>query len=285
MIDMEQLPEALLDELSALAYECATGAARLLQSERPASGMQVDSKTTATDIVTAMDLASEEHIIGLLRTYRPQDAVVAEESGDTRGSSAVRWVVDPLDGTTNYLYGLPVWAVSVAAQIRDARAADRWHSIVGVVAAPALGSTWHARIDQPALMDNAAGRHLMSVSSCHDPGQALAATGFGYDARRRAEQGRTLAHMAPLVRDIRRMGAASVDLCWVAQGLLDAYWERGLAPWDHAAGELIVRRAGGVAADLDGGPASGSVTIAANADLWPQLAAMLRDAEVLGTGV
>lgn len=285
MLNTELIAPNLLDELAALAWQCATGAGRLLVDERPKSDLRVDVKTTPTDVVTAMDIASEEHIRALISTFRPKDAVLGEEGGSIAGDSDIRWVVDPLDGTTNYLYELPMWAVSVAAQMRDSADPQRWHSIVGVVCAPLMGATWHARIDGPAFVDDAGGRHVLKVGTCTDLSQALVATGFGYNPARRAEQGATVAHMAPKVRDLRRAGAASVDLCWVAQGLLDAYWERGLAPWDHAAGELIVTRAGGKVGDLDSGPAGSATTIACNESLWPQMVDQLRVGDVLGTGV
>jgi len=285
MLQTSEIPEVLLDELSALAWQCATGSARLLVDERPANDLQVSVKSTPTDVVTAMDIASEEHIRALLSTFRPADAVLGEEGGAVSGDTNIRWVLDPLDGTTNYLYGLPVWAVSVAAQMRDPDDSKVWHSIVAVVAAPLLDCTWHARIDQPALMDDSSGRHVLQIGTCESLSQALAATGFGYDPRRRAEQGATLAHMSSRVRDIRRMGAASVDLCWVAQGLLDCYWERGLMPWDYAAGELIVRQAGGLAGDLSGGPANEAITVASNSALWSQVVEQLVLGEVLGSGV
>ena len=285
MLNTELIPATLLDELASLAWQCATGAGRLLVDERPVADLAVDVKTTATDVVTAMDIASEDYIRSLIGTFRPDDSVLGEEHGSATGSSDIRWVIDPLDGTTNYLYSLPVWAVSVAAQMRDADDPNRWHSVVGVVSAPLLSSTWHARIDGAAFVDDATGRHLLKVGNCADLSQALVATGFGYNPARRAEQGATVAHMASRVRDVRRMGAASVDLCWVAQGLIDGYWERGLSPWDHAAGELIVARAGGMVGDLDAGPASSSITVASNPELWSSLVAELRAGDVLGSGV
>ena len=285
MLNTELIPANLVDELASLAWQCATGAGRLLVDERPKANLAVDVKSTATDVVTAMDIASEEYIRALISTFRPDDAVLGEEHGSADGTSNIRWVIDPLDGTTNYLYGLPVWAVSVAAQMRDADDPIRWHSIVGVVAAPLLGCTWHARIDGPAFVDDASGRHLLEVGACDELSQALVATGFGYNPARRAEQGSTVAHMASRVRDLRRMGAASVDLCWVAQGLIDAYWERGLAPWDHAAGELIVAQAGGQVGDLDGGPAGSAITVACNSQLWQQMVDQLQRGDVLGSGI
>ena len=280
---LDIVDEATLDALESLAHQAAAAAGELLMHERPADNeLQVATKTTPSDVVTEMDEAAEAVITSLIRTFRPEDAIVGEEGGTTAGLSAVRWVIDPLDGTVNYLYRIPCWAVSIAAQ---AMVGGQWQSVVGVVHSPALQSTWHARVGAGAFLDDADGRERLRVSGQTQLSQALLATGFGYDAARRAEQGRTVAHMAPRCRDIRRAGAAAVDLCWVADGRLDGYWERGIKLWDHAAAALIVSEAGGIVTDLAGGPPGPDVVIAANSGLWPDLVAELRAGDVLGSGV
>lgn len=279
----EVLGEGSLDSLESLAHQAAAAAGDLLTHERPADNeLQVATKTTPSDVVTEMDEAAEAVITSLIRTFRPGDAIVGEEGGASSGVSALRWVIDPLDGTVNYLYRIPCWAVSIAVQVSID---DQWHSVVGVVHAPALQSTWHARLDGGAFLDDADGREQLRVSGQTQLSQALLATGFGYDSARRAEQGRTVAHMAPRCRDIRRAGAAAIDLCWVADGRLDGYWERGIKLWDHAAAALIVAEAGGLVTDLYGGPPGADVVIAANAGLWPALVAELSAADVLGSGI
>ena len=279
----------VLDELEALAWQAAKAAGMLLMTERPADNeLQVATKATPSDVVTEMDEASEAVITALIRTFRPQDGIIGEEGGASGGSGGdgvdgdIRWVIDPLDGTVNYLYRIPCWAVSIAVQ---ARIEGMWRSVIGVVHSPALGSTWHARIGAGAWLDDSDGRERLKVSGQSQLSQALIATGFGYDSRRREEQGRTAAHMVSRCRDLRRAGAAAVDLCWVADGRLDGYWERGIKLWDHAAAALVVAEAGGRVTDLTGGMPSSELVIAANAGLWPDLAEELARADVLGSGI
>lgn len=272
-----------LDAIAAVAHQAAVAAGELLMNERPADNeLQVATKTTPSDVVTEMDEAAEAVITSLIRTFRPGDSIVGEEGGSTAGITAVRWVIDPLDGTVNYLYRIPCWAVSIAAQVNID---EHWHSVIGVVHSPALTSTWHARLGDGAFLDDSDGRERLRVSGQTQLSQALLATGFGYDSRRREEQGRTVAHMAPRCRDLRRAGAAAVDLCWVADGRLDGYWERGIKLWDHAAAALVVAEAGGIVTDLYGGPPGPDVVIAANAGLWPDLVSELVAADVLGSGI
>jgi myo-inositol-1(or 4)-monophosphatase len=286
-VSLERVLEVLstdeMDSIAALAHQTAVAAGELLMHERPSDNeLQVATKTTPSDVVTEMDEASEAVITSLIRTFRPADSIVGEEGGSTVGASPVRWVIDPLDGTVNYLYRIPCWAVSIGVQVN---LDGQWHSVVGVVHSPALTSTWHARIGAGAFLDDADGQERLKVSGQTQLSQALLATGFGYDARRREEQGRTVAHMVPRCRDIRRAGAAAVDLCWVADGRLDGYWERGIKLWDHAAASLVVSEAGGIVTDLHGGVPGPDVVIAANAGLWPDLVAELVAADVLGSGI
>ena len=217
-------------------------------------------------MVSEADHAAEEAIVELLRDERPADGLVGEEGSSADGSSGRRWVVDPLDGTTNYLYGIPQWAVSVA--LEDAEGA-----LAGVVFAPVAGELFAAERGGGAELR---GAHPLRVRTGSSLARSLVATGFGYDAERRRVQGRVATHVLPRVRDLRRAGAAALDLAWVAAGRLDGYWERGLKPWDWAAGRLLVAEAGGAVAELDGDPLG---LAAAAPDLLPELVALVREAE------
>jgi myo-inositol-1(or 4)-monophosphatase len=208
----------------------------------PAHG--VGRKSSATDMVSDADRAAEHAIAELIHRERPDDGLLGEEGAAVPGSSGRRWVVDPLDGTTNYLYGFPVWAVSVA--VEDARGA-----LAGVVLDPARDELFAAERGSGATLNGSPVR----VREGTPLERSLVATGFGYDSGRRAEQARVLQRVLPRVRDVRRAGAAAVDLAWVAAGRLDGYYERGLKPWDWAAGRLLVTEAGGAIAELDGEPA------------------------------
>ncbi len=231
-----------------------------------ADGLRVDvsTKSSGTDMVSEMDRASETLIVDGILAARPDDAILGEEGGGRVGTSGVRWVIDPLDGTTNYLYRHPIWAVSVAAEVDGTVQA-------GVVAAPGLGETFTAVRGQGAWMNGAP----ISVSDEDDLASALVGTGFGYLASRRALQAAVLPHVLPAVRDIRRNGVASLDLCWVACGRLDGYFEAGGQPWDVAAGLLIATEAGARAHGLDGGPPAPESIIAATPGVSEALVALL----------
>lgn len=245
--------------LLALAVDAATAAGRLLVEDRPRD-LGVGTKSTPTDVVTVMDRRAERLLVNRLRQARPDDGVLGEEGGQREGSSGVRWVLDPVDGTVNYLYDLPGWAVSVAAELAG-------EVVAGVVHVPTYGETFAAVRGGGATRNGVPVR----VSSCADLAQALVATGFGYAADRRARQAAVLAEVLPRVRDVRRLGAASVDLCAVACGRVDGYYERGLQPWDLAAGGLVAREAGAVVAGLRGAPAGEDLVLAAPPSLFPAL--------------
>ncbi|MCB1274839.1 MAG: inositol monophosphatase, partial [Leucobacter sp.] len=206
-----------------------------------------------TDAVTEMDRRSESLIVEHLLNRRGDDGVLGEEGGERRGSSGVRWVIDPLDGTVNYLYGLPVYAVSIAATVSGTAApaasaapaapgtmADGRRAIAGAVYLPALDELYTASEGGGAQLNGTplAGPAETTLAS------ALVATGFGYTVERRTEQAEVVRRLIPRVRDIRRIGSAAADLCFLAAGRLDAYYERGLQPWDYAAGALIARESG-----------------------------------------
>lgn len=254
------------EELLRRGLAAARAAGDLLAHRRP-DVLAVASKSTATDAVTEMDRASEALLVEMLLADSPGDAVLGEEGGERDGSTGVRWVLDPLDGTVNYLYRIPEWAVSVAAEV-DGRV------VAAVVHAPFLGTTWWATADGGTWRqqgDMAARRVTVGAETRLD--HALVATGFGYSQQRRDWQGKVLARVITQVRDVRRAGAAAVDLCRVADATLDGMFERGLQEWDHAAGGLIVREAGGVTGGLPGQAIGEGMAIAANPDLFDKLQA------------
>jgi myo-inositol-1(or 4)-monophosphatase len=260
----DDLPDDLLDELLGLATTVAARAASLLVDGLLLARTDVGTKSSPTDMVTEIDRASEQLIVDAIRTVRPDDGVLGEEGADDSGTSGVRWIIDPIDGTTNYLYAHPGFAVSVAAEV-DGIAA------VGVVHDPLHGDVFHAARGRGACRNN----EPIHVSSKADLATALVATGFAYDPERRRLQAAVLTDVLPRIRDVRRMGAASVDLCSVACGRVDAYYERGLSPWDLAAGSLIATEAGALVGDLEGGPPSGDFVLAANPTLFVPMRSLL----------
>ncbi|WP_445396752.1 inositol monophosphatase family protein [Streptomyces sp. LE64] len=257
---MNRAPAELHAELLDVALEAARRAGDLLRDSRPADLGVAATKTSAVDVVTEMDLASERLITTLLADRRPDDAVIGEEGADRAGTSGVEWVVDPLDGTVNYLYGQPAWSVSIAAR-RDGE------TVVGVVRAPLRGETYRAVLGGGAFVNDRPARTRPAPPF----DRALLGTGFGYLAERRARQAEVVARLLPQVRDIRRGGSAAIDLCDVATGRLDAYYERGLNPWDLAAGDLIAREAGARTGGRPGEPASGDLVVAAPPGLFEPL--------------
>jgi myo-inositol-1(or 4)-monophosphatase len=231
-------PDGLLDIAERVAR--AGGAELLARFRGPAAG--VVSKSTPTDLVSAADHAAEHAIVSILRSERPRDAIVAEEGAGVEGDSGLRWLVDPLDGTTNYLWGIPQWCVSVAAR-------DDAGGVVAVVHDPLREETFRARRGGGAWLDGT----RLAVRRETPLAEALVGTGFNYSHEERARQADRLTALLPRVRDLRRFGAAALDLAWVAAGRIDAYFESGLAPWDWAAGELLVTEAGGIVRELPGG--------------------------------
>lgn len=251
-------PDAV--ELMELAHRAAMAAGDLLRRGRDGAGADVDTKTSRTDMVTALDRASEALITEILLSARPGDAVLGEEGGLTgAGTSGVRWIVDPLDGTTNYLYGFPVWAVSVAAEYGD-------EVVAGVVHDPSHGETFTAVRGGGAECNG----QPLKVTGAPELAVALLGTGFAYEADSRARQGAVVSRLLPHVRDVRRAGAASVDLCWVALGRIDLYYEQGLQLWDRAAGLLVAAEAGAVATVLPD-----DTTVAAPPQLYQPLLDLL----------
>ena len=273
-----------LDELLEIAVTVARSAGDLLLDGLHRSRTSVRTKSTGTDMVTEMDLASEALIAGWLHRQRPGDAIVGEEGARQEGSTGVRWIVDPLDGTTNYLYAWPAFAVSIAAEldglvavgvVHDPSHAETFTAIRGVGA-------WMSKRDSAAGVPDTVpahdGRTPLQVDAPPRLADALVGTGFNYDATLRARQAEVLTRVLPVVRDIRRAGAAALDLCWVASGRIDAFFEAGLQPWDWAAGALVAGESGAWVGDLEGGPPSRSMTMAAPPELAVPLRALLVEA-------
>jgi len=247
-------------DLLALAADVAHRAGRLLVERRPPGHLQVSTKSTPTDVVTAMDTASERLVVAALAEARPDDGVLGEEGSVGDGTSGVRWVVDPIDGTVNYLYRIPAYAVSIAAEVEGT-------VVAGVVHNPASGETWTATRAGGAFLDG----EPVRVNRPVPLDRALVGTGFSYDAGRRAEAAEVLRHVLPQVRDIRRAGSAALDLCGVACGRLDGYYERELKPWDLAAGALVAREAGARVEGAHGSPPDEHLTLAAGTEVFGPL--------------
>lgn len=261
---------ALLD----LAERAARAAGDLVRDGRPDRVEVTATKSSATDVVTQMDTDAEALLRTMLLGERKQDGMLGEEGALVAGSSGLTWVVDPIDGTVNYLYGLPGYAVSVAVVSGAPDDPARWTVLAGCVHCPATGETWTASLGGGAYLD---GRPVR-VGEVTDLSQALVGTGFGYDAERRRAQAAVLARLLPAVRDVRRGGSAAVDLCSVATGRLDAHYEQGLNPWDLAAGELVVIEAGGRVGGLGQAGASQRMVVATGSGLWQPLQRLLVEA-------
>jgi myo-inositol-1(or 4)-monophosphatase len=256
---------SLPDELLALATEVAHEAGAGL---RDAFGrtLQISAKSTPTDLVSEADVSTERLIRARLQTARPDDAIMGEEGDDTPGTTGLRWVVDPLDGTVNFLFGIPQWCVSIACEDGDG-------ALAGVIFDPMRQETWAATRDGAAMLDGAPIR----APGRSDLATALIATGFGYDADVRASQARVVARLLPRVRDLRRLGAAALDLAWTAAGRYDAYYERGVHHWDVAAGALICERAGLAVRELAPAPPAASGMLVAAPALADELFALVTD--------
>jgi myo-inositol-1(or 4)-monophosphatase len=233
----------LTDELLAVATAAAAAAAAVIVAQVGRTGHLVTTKSSPTDLVSEVDRAAERAVVAVLTERRPDDAILAEEGTSRPGTTGVRWVIDPLDGTTNFLFGVPAFAVSVAAEFDG-------HGAVGVVIDPSRDETWLAVRGGGATLN---GRALRLPGDPPSLATSLVATGFSYLPDRRAYQAAIVAHVLPRVRDIRRFGAAALDLCWVAAGRVSAFYELGLQPWDLAAGVLIATEAGAEVALLADG--------------------------------
>ena len=245
------------DALLRLAVDVARDAADLVARGRSSAAEHVDVKSSPVDVVTAVDKASEELIVGRLLAARPDDGLLGEEGASRTGTSGVRWVVDPIDGTVNFLYGVPAYAVSIAAEVDG-------EVLAGVVLNVATGELFTAISGGGGWLSTPAFPEPVALSGSRPASleQTLVATGFGYRAEQRRAQGAVVAQLLPHVRDIRRFGSAALDLCAAAAGRVDAYYELNLNPWDHAAGALVAREAGLVVTGLSGRPFAEPMAIA-----------------------
>lgn len=248
-----------LDDLLALATDLARRAGSLALSMREGIEVQ-ETKSTPTDVVTAADTAAERLITEGLAAARPGDGLLGEEGADDVGTTGVRWVVDPVDGTVNFLYGLPQWAVSIGVEVDGV-------TEVGVVFDPPKDELFTAVRGRGAHLNGRA----LRCTEVSDLSQVLLATGFGYDSRRRAAQAALLPTLLPIVRDVRRMGAGALDLCAVAAGRVDAYYEQGMSPWDWTAGALIAREAGARVGGLRGRPEGHDLVVATSPGVFDAL--------------
>lgn len=249
-------------ELRDLAIDIAQEAAALAHARRRVGVEVAASKSSPVDIVTEADRETELLIRERIAAARPHDGILGEEGGVEGGSSGTTWVVDPIDGTTNYLYGIPHFAVSIAVVEGDADPLT-WTALAGAVVNPASGELFDAARGDGARL---AGTSIR-VGDPVPLSQSLVGTGFAYDSGIRGAQGEVIAGLLPQVRDIRRLGTASLDLCFVACGRLNAYFERTLSPWDHAAGALIASEAGAAVFGVDRGPASRELIVAGHPEV------------------
>lgn len=261
-------------ELRALAERLAADAGAIALAGRrnenqisgqPGGHIDGDTKSSVTDVVTEFDRAAEAHIVGELRRLRPDDAIIGEEGTDDDGTSGYAWFLDPIDGTTNFIYDQPAWACSIGVALHGEMQA-------GAVFIPPLNEMFTAALDAGATRDG----QPISASTQTDLSLALVGTGFGFRAETRRQQASFLTELITQVRDIRRLGSAAVDLCMVACGRLDAYYELHLNSWDAAAGDLIARESGAITSDFTGSRARPEQMLAAAPGLHQALLSAIR---------
>jgi myo-inositol-1(or 4)-monophosphatase len=256
-------------QLAELAERLARGAGELVRTERAKGRLTADAKSTPTDLVTEVDRASERWLLDRLAAERPEDAVLGEEGADRAGGSGVRWLLDPIDGTVNFLYGVPQYSVSVAAELDG-------EVVAGCVHHPPSGETFTAVRGGGARLD---GRPIGGTWRAATLEHAVLGTGFSYDVGVRSGQGRVLAGVLPRVANVRRLGSAALDLCYVGAGRLDCYYEHDLKPWDRAAGALVAAEAGARVHELgrSDGVAGPPVTVAASPAVADELRTLLEE--------
>lgn len=280
---MVTLTSSELADLTQIAATLAREVGEVIRSAREEGVAVAATKTSLTDVVTAADQEAERLVAQGLRAARPDDGLLGEEGTSVSGTTGITWVVDPIDGTVNYLYGLPAYAVSIAATVANGDPAspaagdmaDGRRAIAGAVYLPVTDELFTAHEGGGAWL----GGVPISVSGEVDLAVALVGTGFGYTTERRTEQAEVVRQLIPRVRDIRRMGSAATDLCMIAAGRLDAYYERGLQPWDYAAGALIAREAGALVLGRDDSTLPGeAMLIAAPPGLARTLQAAVHEA-------
>jgi myo-inositol-1(or 4)-monophosphatase len=266
-----------------VADEVAREAARLVVDARPDT-LGVGAKSTPTDVVTEMDQRSQDLILARLVAARPGDGVHGEEEGGVTGTTGITWLVDPIDGTVNYLYALPPYAVSVAAVVGDVTTPGAWAPVAGAVVNAATGEVFTGRVGGGAWLTEPSGsRRRLRASGCSDLSRALVGTGFSYAAEVRSLQARGLLEVLPRVRDIRRAGSAALDICSVAAGRLDAYYESGVQAYDMAAGLVVATEAGALVGGLGhAGPDLTWLCAPGLADTFPPLVEAVTREHVLG---
>ena len=251
-----------VSELVDIAKNVATEAAEFIRTKRLQTDIVADTKSSSTDPVTEVDKASERLIFDRLQTLRPHDGFLGEEGGTDESQSGITWVVDPIDGTTNFLYNIPHYAVSIAA-VEGPPSPDQWTLLAGCVVNPSTGDMFTAGSGLGAFR----GTTPLRVKEPVDIQQALVLTGFAYGAHFRKHQAKLFEDVLPRIRDIRRMGTASLDLVMVAQGLADVYFERTISPWDFAGGAVVVQEAGGIVTGLHGAAPGREAVFAGHPDM------------------
>lgn len=257
-------------ELRDLAESIAVQAGEFALTQRRAGVTTTHTKTNELDVVTQVDRDTEAMVLSLIQQARPNDSIVGEEGTSVQGTSGVTWIVDPIDGTVNFLYDNGQWAVSLGVVEGDPSPAE-WQQLAGVVYNPTSREVFRATADGPAELNGREIRANTETPMSH----ALVATGFAYDRKKARWQAQALGSIIAQIRDLRRMGAASLDLCSVASGRLDAYYEIGIRPWDYAAGSLIAARAGATLGGLAGEPYGEDMMLAAGGPLFEQIEQVL----------
>ncbi len=240
--------------------------------DRPET-LEISTKSTKTDVVTHMDKLAERMIVQRIEEFRPLDGILAEEGASKESRSGLQWVIDPVDGTINYLYDLPFWCVSIALIQLETN-----EPLVGVVFAPALGEMFVASAGMGAWRISNHDAKQIHTSDTVELAQSLMGTGFGYAAKNRKLQADVLTYVLPRVRDIRRMGSCAIDLCEVASGRLDGFYEKGVNHWDYAAGALIVREAGGFVSGIDGNAEGSEMLLACAPGIHQEMLVLLETA-------
>lgn len=256
--------QSLWNELGDIARSLAREAGEHALVMRLEAIGNVTTKSSSTDVVTSADTATEQLILERLTTLRPHDAVLGEEGAAVTGTTGVVWHIDPIDGTTNYLYGIPQFSVSIGAELDG-------DVVAGAVFNPSTDEMFSAIRGSGAILND----QSISANTETDLGRSLVATGFGYQAHIRSHQAEILGQIIPHIRDIRRIGSAALDLCSLAAGRIDAYYEQGLNQWDLAAGTLIATEAGARVENLTGGPPDSSFLLGVTATLFEPLKAKL----------
>jgi myo-inositol-1(or 4)-monophosphatase len=254
----------MTDHLLDIARTLAHRAGAVARHGRTSGLAEVGTKSSLTDMVTEYDKACEVIVFEGLRAARPRDSIIGEEGARHVGDSGLTWFIDPIDGTTNFLYDVPMWAVSIGA-------ADADGPLVGVVHNPTANETFTAIRGEGAFLNE----QPISCNAAATLATALIATGFSYAPEARVVQAQRVAQMIHRIRDIRRFGAAAIDMCYVACGRLDGYFEENLHPWDIAAGDLIAREAGCRTGDFRGGPIRPAETLTASPTIFEPLGALI----------